>query len=78
MDKYLPSGPPITGISKLRLKSGDVLAVTVEGVLSLSQISDLKTHVESELPAGIKVLVLDRGARLQVLQINDSATEKGA
>lgn len=55
-------------VAKLVLKPGDVLAVHVDGRLTVDACKHLKNWLAEQLPPGIHTLLLERGMSLQVLE----------
>jgi hypothetical protein len=55
-------------VSKLTLKPGDVLALSVDARLSAEHCKYIKDWLSRQLPPGIHALVLDRGMSLQVVE----------
>ena len=55
-------------ISVVSIKSGDVIVLMTDKILSAPQIALAAEIVGSVMPKGVKVLVLDSGAKLAVIQ----------
>lgn len=55
---------PMMQIAKLELKAGETLVVMVQERLNAEQREMARETVASYLPAGVRALVLDGGAKL--------------
>jgi hypothetical protein len=54
-------------IAKLQLRAGDVLIVKVANLLSVEAAQRLHSHIDSVVPAGVKVLVVGSDIDLSML-----------
>jgi hypothetical protein len=55
-------------VSALRLEPGDVVCVSTDRFLSMSQMDEMQRRVCSLLPTGTKVLILDSGLEIGVIR----------
>lgn len=54
-------------VQRLALKPGDIIVITVDGMISSEQASRLKDNVLATIGGGYKVMVLDSRSKLGVL-----------
>ena len=64
-------------IAKLELRQGDALVVKCDEMLNQEQAKRIRATFEHYVPAGTKVIVLDRTLSLEVLQRNETADPDG-
>lgn len=68
-----PRLPLIAEAARLTLKPGDTLALHVDGPVTREQHRCLMDYLQSVLPAGTPVLVLDRQMSLEVITTEGAA-----
>jgi hypothetical protein len=61
-------------ITKLELKAGDTLAVLCEENLHCQQFDTMTQYVQSRVPDGVKVMILDDGLQLAKISATESQT----
>ena len=60
--------PEITEVQRLTLRPGDILAVRTDAALSPADAESIREWLRERLPDDVQVLVLDRGAHLEVIE----------
>ncbi len=61
----------IASMKKCSFKKGDVIVLTCERPITISTAERIAENVKRELPAGVKVLLLESGLELSVLSQED-------
>jgi hypothetical protein len=59
----------------LRLRPGDILALTFSHALDRATLADIADNLKDVMPEGVQSVILDRDAKFQVIRTSKDETE---
>ena len=61
------SAEALAGATKLNVSQGDTVVITIDRPLTTEQAARAEAYATARLPAGVRVLVLERSSRVEVV-----------